>query len=70
LNYYPAQAARLWKLAVDRTGLRPDFRSNREHNNSAVISSWSNNSECGKSKCTARLPESCGLTADSFFPET
>ena len=43
---YPAHAARLLKLVVDCTGLRPNLLSNRERNNSAVISNWSNNSEC------------------------
>jgi len=35
---YPAHTARLLKLAVDCTGLRSNFLSNRERNNSAVIS--------------------------------
>ena len=52
--HYPAQAARLLKLAVDCAGLR----SNRERNNSAVISNSSSNSECGNSECSSRFPDS------------
>jgi hypothetical protein len=67
---YPVHAARLVKLGADCAGFRFDVPSNRERNNWAVISNWSNSSECGNSERIGRFPESCELRAESFFPET